>query len=1030
MPNQTPTLWVNDFMKNELLRRQLKLNTDHETFKKSYTTTTRKAMGDYVNARMAVDYPNTQFVGLDDKTKVKLCNDALRASDIQAEVAVPPPPPNLFAELQCSALFHYSPNNAIVEREVCRIRPSLPQNLPDAGVASTLGVKPQIAFVHLPAGEREASGHNVPAIDTSLSARPRPGSALANGQTTLAKPATPEVGVPDDKQYKKFRGPRRLRSALRIHNPSNANRQQHQTLVNKSFAMDVQRHIVYMASTGHSPASIRAWIHDNVEDFALPTYVPYYQERADREGRYDVFILSESQASGTWIITVASKEQADALAHAAFDIIVETESNVGGRQAMKTLAVIAGIKKAVQLAAAAIELEAEGCTFFTAGDDVFFSPWDLFCVTKSWLVQVEGSDALKCLAHPQHLHDAAELFTAEQVWGISCLWHAAHEAWLALRRSTIEQSSARWQRGIKRSDEGRQVDVDDSQVATLVEQAESLPSSLYAYRKADDWDFEALRETFCNANARLTEEEQLEELKRIIPSLSPQALPFQAPAPTIAPGPQPSTSAPPSATAETAPAPPSSPSPRAPLYVPAFAMVSAFIPSIDQYRQVNNAPGGDGRPLGHSATTSILLPAHLQRRKKSAPLLDLGIWDAAVGLNAVADSAIPRARKDVLLDGLSNIMDSYHDAREAYIKARHGESMDPSLFQLSREMDEIMLEPEPGELPALRARVAAFQPPAPDIEAMLDHYRAGAWRPGPQAMAALSSSRLAQLEDLVAKTHEAFAKMSRKRRRELIDEIAAFATKIEDELGIPEDDRKRNPEGLPTCFLPRDTASQELLEMCLRAFTRGLLHCDIIAIAICEIIWVPGKDDLFSWRFLFFRWIVVHAHWGNRDGFARLRYRLDGASNSPTSPCLMAHEDHTRSFGNAAATNQAFSRLHDPAVNVTVQLNLTNMSLGANSPSQIVQETEWHRPTVDTLLRRLQARQMLDITTEEIDLIRDRPDTLSPEQMRIIASNGRSTIEASGSRAWTHNEDEVDSSDDEAAAEDEDVQDDETGSEG
>lgn len=88
--------------------------------------------------------------------------------------------------------------------------------------------------------------------------------------------------------------------------------------------------------------------------------------------------------------------------------------------------------------------------------------------------------------------------------------------------------------------------------------------------------------------------------------------------------------------------------------------VNACTASIDQDRQHDDASTSDGKPLGHTLDSCIQVPAHVQRVKKSAILLNVTEWEAAVSIKAEPFS--PTRQREVLNE-VGALFGSYQELR-------------------------------------------------------------------------------------------------------------------------------------------------------------------------------------------------------------------------------------------------------------------------------------------------------------------------------------------------------------------------------
>lgn len=95
-----------------------------------------------------------------------------------------------------------------------------------------------------------------------------------------------------------------------------------------------------------------------------------------------------------------------------------------------------------------------------------------------------------------------------------------------------------------------------------------------------------------------------------------------------------------------------------------------------------------------------------------------------------------------------------------------------------------------------------------------------------------------------------------------------------------------------------------------------------------------------------------------------------------------------------------FDAFVDERTNLGQQSWAVNKLLGDDPPALVEQKVEWSRPAVDVVLRRSKARGFLpEFTTEGIDLVRDRPDTLNADQLDAIGVNGITDLEDDGVRS-------------------------------
>lgn len=172
-----------------------------------------------------------------------------------------------------------------------------------------------------------------------------------------------------------------------------------------------------------------------------------------------------------------------------------------------------------------------------------------------------------------------------------------------------------------------------------------------------------------------------------------------------------------------------------PLGVHVATFVYTFTSSVDQLRQVDDSPDGDGSPLGHTLESCALVPAMIQQMKRSAPLLDIALVFAAISVQAT--DQMNDVRRRAILEKLGLILQGGQGVREAFCKARHGAKMAKSLAPLSRAMTGlVMAEPDLSEVEALRTAVPGA-PAKANIDTLL------------QLHLTLASSTLTGLEDKI-----------------------------------------------------------------------------------------------------------------------------------------------------------------------------------------------------------------------------------------------------------------------------------------
>ncbi|CAO1619156.1 unnamed protein product [Sympodiomycopsis kandeliae] len=302
---------------------------------------------------------------------------------------------------------------------------------------------------------------------------------------------------------------------------------------------------------------------------------------------------------------------------------------------------------------------------------------------------------------------------------------------------------------------------------------------------------------------------------------------------------------------------------------------------------------------------------------------------------------------DPLLERLARIIRALRPLQVAYKTAGSVEALSPDLLALAQECQALVDEDAPGPMPALRHLVEDHQDDAPDIERHITLYNDGC----PVIAAALpvkfGDEELGSLEEVVASQRQLLDGMTQPQLQPQVEECRQATLQV----GL--DMAQVNSDGLPSLFWPASAPTR----------------------------------FIFRLAFLVWMWIKSFAAHQDRDLLTWLRLDFSGRSHSILRPSLLAHEQHDRSF--------VLSERQGERQNGTIQSWGTNLFLRSDRLSRILNSVDQTRVSVATLLERLSAAQLVTVSADVINSIKDRQCILPEATVEALRSNGLSLFVSS-----------------------------------
>lgn len=316
-------------------------------------------------------------------------------------------------------------------------------------------------------------------------------------------------------------------------------------------------------------------------------------------------------------------------------------------------------------------------------------------------------------------------------------------------------------------------------------------------------------------------------------------------------------------------------------------------PSIDLTCQYTE----EGELTGHNDFEAVSMWPRWGQAKGSGLALDtVLLLSAQIASNLKDDDP----EKQDVLSGIGQFLNALAPEEADYKRARwgRGRRLSPQGCQVVAEADSPLRPSErddkgekiPRDCPALKARLASTDTPAPDVEAMARGYKAVPKRLpkrfrrcSRKVLRRLRANRRALLAEL-----QAIEAMSPEEVAAKGASYAPIADLLEQEQ--PGLRLHRNADGMPTGIFPADTATKTLLIYFTKVSARLLFDCDA-AVRQLRTWGVEKWEKGNIWRVIAAS-VIHEAQYGAVDTWVILPFDFSGSSHSLLGVCGAAHERH------------------------------------------------------------------------------------------------------------------------------------------